>query len=48
MSGGCDTDVSCASTCEYRDGCEWREKKALEALQKYRDRSMPGAAAEWL
>ncbi|PIL31323.1 hypothetical protein GSI_06021 [Ganoderma sinense ZZ0214-1] len=35
-------------TCEYRDGCEWREKKAQEALQKYQDRSMPGAAAEWL
>ncbi|TBU36401.1 exonuclease V a 5' deoxyribonuclease-domain-containing protein [Dichomitus squalens] len=26
-------------TCEYRDGCEWREKKANEALQKFRDRS---------
>ncbi|KAM5535890.1 hypothetical protein V8D89_010508 [Ganoderma adspersum] len=46
---GVDVDLTrrCA-TCEYRDGCEWREKKAEEALQKYQDRSMPDAAAEWL
>ncbi|KAI0335835.1 hypothetical protein GY45DRAFT_1316576 [Cubamyces sp. BRFM 1775] len=23
------------TTCEYREGCEWREKKAQEALQRY-------------
>ncbi|KAI1793058.1 exonuclease V [Ganoderma leucocontextum] len=35
-------------TCEYRDGCEWRENKAQEALQKYQDQSLSGAAAGWL
>ncbi|KAI0800592.1 exonuclease V [Fomes fomentarius] len=29
-------------TCEYRDGCEWRENKAEEALQRYRERSASG------
>ncbi|KAI0657362.1 exonuclease V [Cubamyces menziesii] len=23
------------TTCEYREGCEWREKKAQEAMQRY-------------
>ncbi|KAH9932079.1 exonuclease V [Epithele typhae] len=31
-------------TCEYRDGCEWREKKAQEALDQYQDHSQPAAA----
>ncbi|KAI0372237.1 hypothetical protein BV20DRAFT_964361 [Pilatotrama ljubarskyi] len=26
-------------TCEYREGCEWREKKALEAIQRYHEGS---------
>ncbi|KAI0756402.1 exonuclease V [Daedaleopsis nitida] len=26
-------------TCEYRDGCEWREKKADEALTRHRERT---------
>ncbi|RDX46764.1 hypothetical protein OH76DRAFT_1419997 [Lentinus brumalis] len=30
-------------TCEYRDGCEWREKKAEEAMRKYRERSGSGS-----
>ena len=33
-------------TCEYRDGCEWREKKAQEAVEKYRERSKSPSAAE--
>ncbi|KAI0706286.1 exonuclease V [Cerioporus squamosus] len=42
-------------TCEYRDGCEWREKKAEEAMRKYRERSgcgspsvNAGAVEAWL
>ncbi|RPD64631.1 hypothetical protein L226DRAFT_565390 [Lentinus tigrinus ALCF2SS1-7] len=44
-------------TCEYRDGCEWREKKAEEALRKYKERKdsesgsrsgSAGAVEAWL
>ncbi|KAI0766401.1 exonuclease V [Trametes elegans] len=30
-------------TCEYREGCEWREKKAQEAIERYRSRSASSA-----
>ncbi|OSD07150.1 hypothetical protein PYCCODRAFT_1402525 [Trametes coccinea BRFM310] len=38
------------ATCEYREGCEWREKKAQEAIEKYREgaQSSGGPAEPWL
>ncbi|KAI0632186.1 exonuclease V a 5' deoxyribonuclease-domain-containing protein [Trametes polyzona] len=31
-------------TCEYREGCEWREKKAQEAMRKYQASGSPAGA----
>lgn len=31
-------DSGCYSSCEYMDGCEWREEKAKEATRKYEER----------
>ena len=31
----CAAVLTTCSTCEYRDACEWREKKAKEAQEKY-------------
>ncbi|KAI9058437.1 hypothetical protein FKP32DRAFT_1669281 [Trametes sanguinea] len=38
------------TTCEYREGCEWREKKAQEAIERYRGgaQSSAGPAEPWL
>ncbi|KAH9854743.1 exonuclease V a 5' deoxyribonuclease-domain-containing protein [Lenzites betulinus] len=33
-------------TCEYREGCEWREKKAQEAMEKYHAESPSQRANE--
>ncbi|KAI0356433.1 hypothetical protein OH77DRAFT_1423372 [Trametes cingulata] len=37
-------------TCEYREGCEWREKKAQEAIQRYQEGSQDSGdpATTWL
>jgi hypothetical protein len=34
----CVAALTTCSSCEYREGCEWREMKAREAQEKYVER----------
>ncbi|KAF7330125.1 hypothetical protein MSAN_02462300 [Mycena sanguinolenta] len=45
--GVSETQTNRCFSCEYRDGCEWREKKGAEKLEEARQRRALGGTMTW-